>query len=333
MELLLTGSTGFVGRNLLLHLIPKMRWHRIILPVRAPEKLRTQLAEEGIDLTEHKERLQIVKVSDDAWELPSDIMPELVIHAAGKIFGREQEEYFQTNVTGSLNLASQLPESARMIVLSSLAAGGPTPKREIARTLNHPDLPISYYGESKLAMEKVLRAKLKNRLLILRPPMVLGPRDTATLPLFTMARGRVRLKPGFREKHYSWIAVSDLCEALLTMAHSPWPINQHHHGPFYLTASATITDRELLDTAAEVIKVRGIMIPLPHAVIQLASMILDANPAWRSAVPSLGQDRVREILPDRWVCDESEFTKNFDWKATANLSETLRLTAHWLFKS
>lgn len=323
MELLLTGSTGFVGRNLLLHLAGDPRWSRIVLPVRDPEKLRHQLAGEGIG----EERLRVCRVTGDFWELPADVSPDLVIHAAGLLFGRRREDYFGTNVDGSIRLAAQLPRTARMIVLSSLAAGGPTPVGFSRRSAEHEDRPVSLYGASKLTMERELRNRLTRRLLILRPPMVLGPRDAATLPLFRMARGAVRVKPGFAPKHYSWIAVDDLCRAILTAADAD---DWERLGPFYLGAESTITDAELIAAAAEVIAARGITLSVPQLAIRLASLAVDAVPAWRAAAPSLGRDRVREILPGRWVCDGAPFAEHFGWHPRRNLRETLAETAAWL---
>ena len=323
MELLLTGSTGFVGQNLLLNLLGEERWSRIILPVRNPQKLRTQLEGEGRQVGD---RLKIIPVSGDSWELPDEVRPDLVIHAAGRLFGRERADYFQTNVEGSLQLAAQLPDHARLIVLSSLAAGGPTPQGMEARTITHADAPVSHYGASKLAMERALREKLGARLLILRPPMVLGPRDAATVPLFQMAKGFLRVKPGLRPKHYSWIAVEDLCEALLSAASN----DRAHPEPLYLASGQTITDAQLLATAAQVIGANGLTLPLPHSVIRGISRLLDLHPYWREAVPSLGLDRVRELLPDRGVCDGGHFGTCFDWKPHQELGETLRETAEYL---
>lgn len=326
MELLLTGSTGFVGRNLLLHLAADRRWSRVVLPVRDPEKLRSQLAGEGIPA---EGRFRIFRVTGNFWELPGDLSPDLVIHAAGLLFGRRKEDYFGTNVDGSIRLAAQLPRSTRMIVLSSLAAGGPTPDSAPRRAVHHSDRPVSLYGASKLTMETELRNRLGRRLLILRPPMVLGPRDAATLPLFRMARGAVRVKPGFAPKHYSWIDVDDLCGAILAAAGTgEW----EQHGPFYLGSEGTITDAELIATAAEVIHARGVTLSVPQAAIRLASLVIDAVPAWRAAAPSLGRDRVREILPARWVSDGEPFSRQFGWRPAKSLRQTLAETAAWLRK-
>jgi nucleoside-diphosphate-sugar epimerase len=325
MELLLTGSTGFVGRNLLLRLAADPSWSRIWLPVRDPGKLRVQLEEEGIAADG---RFVPVAVSRNLWQLPSEARPDLAIHAAGLLFGRTRDDYFDTNVEGSLRLAAQLPRTGRLILLSSLAAGGPTPMGAERRTPEHEDAPVSWYGASKLTLERELRNRLGRRLLILRPPMVLGPRDAATVPLFRMARGAVRIKPGFVPKHYSWIDVGALCSAILAVAANP--AEGERHGPLYLGSGETITDGDLIGTAAEVVGANGITLPVPQAAIRLASLVVDAVPLWRTAAPSLGIDRVREILPDRWVCDATPFREAFGWRQTKTLRETLAETAAWL---
>jgi nucleoside-diphosphate-sugar epimerase len=324
MELLLTGSTGFVGRNLLLRLSASPAWSRIWLPVRDPEKLRAQLEGEGID----DPRMVPCRVGGDLWQLPSDAVPDLAIHAAGLLFGRRREDYFSTNVEGSLRLAAQLPRTCRMILLSSLAAGGPTPAGSERRTMDHEDKPVSWYGASKLTLERELRNRLGRRLFVLRPPMVLGPRDAATVPLFRMARGAVRIKPGFAPKHYSWIDVGALCDAILAAASDLEECERH--GPLYLGSEGMITDTDLIATAAEVIGSKGVILPLPQAVIRIASLAVDAVPSWRAAAPSLGIDRVREILPDRWVCDSTPFREAFGWNQGTSLRETLAETASWL---
>jgi len=83
----------------------------------------------------------------------------------------------------------------------------------------------------------------------------------------------------------------------------------------------------LIATAAEVIGSKGITLAVPQRAIRMASLAVDAVPAWRAAAPSLGIDRVREILPDRWVCDATPFREAFGWNQTMTLRETLSETA------
>jgi nucleoside-diphosphate-sugar epimerase len=79
-----------------------------------------------------------------------------------------------------------------------------------------------------------------------------------------------------------------------------------------------------------VIGSRGVTLAVPQALIRIASLAVDAIPSWRAAAPSLGIDRVREILPDRWVCDATPFREAFGWTQRTSLPETLADTAAWL---
>ncbi|MCX6957292.1 MAG: NAD(P)-dependent oxidoreductase [Verrucomicrobiae bacterium] len=326
MNLLLTGSTGFVGRNLLLHALKDPKFSAIILPVRNKTKLLQQLEEEGIErLPEH---LHLCLGDEHSCSLEKVPSPDIAIHCAGLTFSRHRADYFKTNVKGSLTLLNALPENCRLLVLSSQSAAGPTPALVRARTREHREEPHSWYGESKLAMEKNLFQHAGGRLLILRPPMILGPRDSATVPLFQMARGFLRMKPGFQIKHYSWIAVDDLCRAILITAKSDWQKLPHHN--YFVASNETITDLSLIQTTADVVGARGITLRLPHVMIQWVSLIADKIPSLHKPLQSLGRDRVKEILPQRWVADGSEFQRDFDWKPQKSLLKTLEETARWL---
>lgn len=324
--LLITGATGFVGRNLLLHVLQDTTWSQIILPVRNEKKFHEQLKKEAIHFD--PERIYLCKVEKNEWHLPSSLTPDLAIHCAGLTFSQERAPYFETNVIGTLELLKKLPTTTRLLVLSSQAAGGATPHDIKKRRQTDNDQPVSWYGESKLAMEKELLSLAAERLLILRPPMILGPRDTATLPLFKMAKSPLRVKPGFATKEYSWIDVDDLCEALLVAAKADW---SRVAFPYYnLAYHQTITDRELLKTTASVVGRRGIILPLPHFIIRFISGLIYKIPALHQSCQNLGRDRMKEMLYHRWVMDSSAFERDFNWQATTSLDESLQKTAAWL---
>ena len=321
MKLLLTGATGFVGRNALLHALP--HYEEIFLPVRNPEKLRSQLAAEGLDPAHPK--LRVLSAEPKDWPA---FAPDHAILGAGVLFARNRGEYFATNVDWTLRVLQALPETCRAILLSSLSAGGPTPPEKSARSGTDPDAPITWYGESKLALESAVRSGFPRRALtILRPPMILGPRDTATLPLFRMAAHPVRIKPGWKSKTYSFLAVDDLVDALFaTLGQDPLPAGRH-----YIAAPQPITDRELIAGAAATMHARGLTLPVPQAAVRLLSILVDAVPALRASTPSLTRDRAREIWPDRWVADGADFSRLTGWQARRGLAETLQAThAHYV---
>jgi nucleoside-diphosphate-sugar epimerase len=238
------------------------------------------------------------------------------------LFARDREEYQSVNVEWTLRVLEALPADCRIVVLSSQAAGGPTPPQVHARSERNADLPITHSGKSKLELEQTIHSFHSARpITILRPPMVLGARDTATLPLFKMASGLVRPKPGLRKKEYSFIAVEDLLEAV----DACWQSNST--GLFYIASDRTITDFELIHTAAMTAKGRGITIPVPQLIIKCFSLIVDAVPKLRESAPSLTRDRARDIWEDRWVVDSSLFRRTTGWKSTRDLRQTLQ-SAH-----
>ena len=204
--LLLTGATGFVGRNFLLKELQKGT--RILAPVRNTEKLKNQLLQEGTP----ERSVAPLDTNPSHWR---DVNPTHAVLSAGVLFARNKAEYFQTNVDWTIQLLSALPTNCRVVVLSSQSAGGPTPSGMVSRNESHVDTPLTWYGKSKLELESQILKKFPERdITILRPPMILGPRDTATLPLFKMASGLIRSKPGLRKKEFSFLAVDDVVSAI-----------------------------------------------------------------------------------------------------------------------
>jgi nucleoside-diphosphate-sugar epimerase len=314
MRLFLTGATGFVGLNLLLEALRDGRYTQIVAAVRDPAKLLQQLSAEGFDAPL---KLRIVP-----WSEPPPDGIDHAVHCAGVLFARNRDDYFRTNVDDTVRLIGALPASTKIVILSSQAAGGPTPAGREIRTASDPDTPITWYGESKLAMEKKLRA-LRPDALILRPPMILGPRDRATLPLFRMAAGPLRIKPGLAPKSYSWIAVQDLVRGIFNALGDSSLI------PLSVCAPEPITDLELIATAAAVLNRRGRTVAVPHLFIRGISAFVDAVPSLRKSTPSLTRDRARDIFADRWVVDGSEFRTRFAPGPFATLHDTLAETAAW----
>lgn len=311
MSLLLTGATGFLGRNVVLRALGEER--EIFAPVRSADKLIQQLRFENRDL----HGIHILPAVPEQWP---KISPRYAILGGGVLFERTRSDYFCTNVDWTLAILRALPEQCRTVVISSQSAGGPTPSGKASRTEADSDAPITWYGESKLAMEEAIRHEFPNRpITILRPPMILGPRDAATLPLFRMARGRVRIKPGLRAKCYSFIAVEDLVAAIFLALENEPPAQS-----FYVASMRPMTDWQLIASAATACNARGLTVPVPHFLVRILSRVVDAVPAMRAQAPSLTRDRAREIWADRWVVDGSKFERLTGWRATTALGDAMQ---------
>jgi len=308
-ELLVTGATGFVGRNLLVRAASERV--PVVAPARNREKLFRCMDEDGIP----REAVAPLPAEPAEW---GPLRPSHAVLGAGVLFARTRAEYFETNVDWTLRVLRALPPECRTVVLSSQSAGGPTPDGRTARCEQDPDSPVTWYGESKLELERAIAREFPGRpIAILRPPMILGARDTATLPLFKMARGAVRTKPGLRRKEFSFLAVEDVVAAI----HAAFGLDER--GPFYIGSDRPVSDFELLSSAARAAGGKGITLPVPLPLVRLLAALVDAIPSLRASTPSLTRDRAREIWPDRWVVDSSAFRCLSGWSPATTLDEAL----------
>ncbi len=321
MNVLITGATGFVGRNLLLRSVA--RGQKVYAPVRDESKLLAQLKTEGVETTQVK----ILPGNPSQW--PSRLPIDTAIHCAGALFERSLEPYVQTNVLWTKSVLANLPSGCPAVVLSSQSAGGPTPEGKTTRQESDADEPISDYGESKLRMERMIKRSGRSRVVVLRPPMILGPRDSAVLQLFQMAKGFVRTKPGFQKKTYSFLAVGDLLDAIDAGIEFHDTLTDRC---YYVASKQQFSDLTLLNEAAHCLRSKGINLPLPHALVSAASAVVDSSPKLRRKLPSLTRDRVREILADRWVVNPSLFETATGWTAKCSLRESL-MEAHRFYQS
>lgn len=210
-RVLVTGASGFIGRRLVTEL--QDAGIRVCCLVRRQEQA-DELAERGVE----------------SW-LGDITRPEslggldgfdLVFHLAGVLAARRSADFERVNVDGCRNLyaalvgASRPPE--RVVHVSSIAAGGPAPS-VAPRREEDPDTPVSLYGRTKLAGERVARSYGERLpVLILRPGVVYGPQDRNLLPIFKMAARGLVLTPPEQPKLYSMVHVGDLARAMIHAA-------------------------------------------------------------------------------------------------------------------
>jgi len=211
-SVLVTGGSGFIGRNLVLELV--RRRCRIRCLVRATSQIE-HLRQIGADIC-----IGDVSQPDCLREAASGV--DTVFHVAGLIAAPRAERMMRVNGEGTWNVAQACAAQAKppvLVTVSSLAAAGPVPDGSIRRE-SDPPLPVSHYGHSKRAGELAVRA-WSDRVpaTIVRPGIVFGPEDRLLLPMFRSIAGLgIHPVPTFDPPPLSLIYVQDLIEILLRAA-------------------------------------------------------------------------------------------------------------------
>jgi nucleoside-diphosphate-sugar epimerase len=327
-ELLITGATGFVGRNVLIAAIRSGIYKSIHVSVRSAEKLRAQLRGDGFDGIPPNVVPVLGSASD--WQLRALTHVDHVVHTAGALSAQTRDEYFRTNVQGGLSLLEQVQHARAIVIVSSSAASGPCASGQDSRSEDDRDEPATWYGESKVEMEtKILSQFGHANVLFLRPPIVLGPRDQPTLQLFKLVRLPLHFKIGLRDKFYSFIAVSDLVSAIDSALKQADRWKTLRYRRYFVAAGDPFSMREILSRTAEVSRRRGVIVPVPESALKIASRLIDSVPRLRDAFPNLNGDRVREFWPDRWVVSSRNFESAFAWRASEDLRGALQSTYDW----
>ena len=201
--ILVTGGTGFIGSHLLDKLSALGEPARCLMRRKArPRRLPAGIEAVYGDLISGEGVEEAVRGADT------------VIHLAGVTKALAARDYYAGNVRATEMLLRALAGRAvRLVHVSTLAAIGPSrdgkPVDEDA-----PPRPLTHYGKSKLEAERMVRA-LAPDAVIVRPPVVYGPRDTDVFQILrSISKGWV-LEIAGGERWFSAIYVGDLVEGLL----------------------------------------------------------------------------------------------------------------------
>lgn len=136
--------------------------------------------------------------------------------------GHRAEEYYETNLKGAENVCvwAEKVGCEQIIFTSSIAPYGPT---EMPKSEQTTPVPISAYGGSKLAAEKIHETwqagnKKDRKLVIVRPGVVFGPGENGNVTRMIKAiNKRYFFYMGNRNTRKAGTYVKELCNAMWWM--------------------------------------------------------------------------------------------------------------------
>ena len=321
MKALVTGATGFVGGHLVDQLLA--RGDTVTALVRSTTRAAS-LASRGVvlvqgDLGNH----------DALREAAAG--QEVVYHCAALTGAVDEAEFMTANRDGTANLARACLVTGgrqRFVLISSMAAGGPA-RHGVPRTEAGPDRPVTMYGRSKLAAERVLCEEALEWT-ILRPPTVYGPRDRDNL-LSVFRATRLGFAPVFGDgsMELSLIHVVDLATAIVAAGTRPGLGSL----VFYVNHPEIVTSASLVRAIGRSIGHEVRLVPVPEWIARplLAASGTTAGLLRRKTI--LRADKANEFYQEAWTADPSAFVKATGWHGAFDMVSGIGDTASWYRKN
>lgn len=326
---LVTGGSGFIGRNLVNELARRSCRVRCLVRSTSPSE---HLREAGAEIC-----VGDVNQPDSLFEAARGV--DTVFHVAGIVAALQAGQLMRVNGEGTWNMARACAAQAKppvLVVVSSLAAAGPISDGNVRR---ESDLliPVSDYGHSKRAGE-VAAADWSHRVptTIIRPGIVFGPWDQLLLPMFrSIARLGIHPIPTFAPPPLSLIHVHDLVDILLRAAERGQRVGRLDEGEaaaghYFACSDEHPTYAELGRMTADAVGRQHVFLfhmaePLPWLVAGVAQMI--TRLARQPAIVNL--DKMRESLQPSWAASPRAIREELGFEEPYSLRQRLCQTTAW----
>lgn len=291
-----TGATGFIG-NALVRALIRDDWHVRAL-ARRPQVKNNRLQWVTGDLQN----------KDALCELVNNV--DIIIHCAGQVRGRSQDQFLQTNKVGTENIiraALAQAKKPRFLLISSLSAREPQ---------------VSWYANSKYQGEQVLKALGKEiQWTIFRPTAVYGPGDRELVPLLKITKTGLLPMIGASNSRFGLIYIDDLVQAIIgwknstNVAYKTYELDDGTSGGY---------DRYLVKSIAS--RTWGHSVHIVSFPLMLAKGLAWINLGISRIfcyLPMLMPGKICELTHDDWVCNNHPLTKDIGWQPKITLSEGL----------
>jgi len=319
MKVLVTGASGFIGSTL----VDQLSKDPHITEVRA--LLRSTSSRENLAGLSYKEAMGSLSDRKSLEKAMSGV--DVVYHLAGVTAALNVEGYMIPNAQGTEVLGQVAKECQvkRVVYVSSLAAGGPGRPNHPRQELEDPS-PVSLYGKSKLEGEKRLVAS-GAPCMIIRPPMVYGPKDKDVLVIIKTVASRLapRIEGPRGQKFYSIIHSEDLCRAIRHLSKIE---NLKSGEVFYVGENVQYTYQQIIQSMSEALGVKPLSFVLPQSAMKILANSMGVLSRLTGKVYPLNPDKFYEIAVDYWTCDPTKANAT-GWSAEISLATGMKETVRW----
>ena len=309
MAILITGSTGFLGRALL----SKLASHGLQTRAVIRKNLHSKI--ENIDYC----KIKIIDGETDWGGALLDI--NTIVHCAARAHVMNDSssdpllEFRKVNTFGTLNLAEQAADSGvkRFIFISSIKVNGEFTNPGNKFTPDDIYIPSDPYGLSKYEAEQGLKNIAKETemdVVIIRPPLIYGPNVKANFrSMLKWVNRGVPLPFGAVNNKRSLVALSNLVDFTISCVEHPKAANE----TFLISDGEDVSTTNLLYKIGKAFNKKTRLIPIPVKFMEFGAKIV-------------GKEDLADRIFGNLQVDSSKAEELLGWNSVVTMDQELKKT-------
>jgi nucleoside-diphosphate-sugar epimerase len=240
-SIFITGSTGFVGKNLIQYFNSKFEIFNYLKNTK-------------------------IKINQD-----------VVLHIAGKAHDLKNtstiQDYYIVNTELTKKVFDIFLESDAKVFITLSSVKAVADKIDIELTEEYPPHPITHYGKSKLLAEQYILSKIipkGKRVYILRPCMIHGPENKGNLNvLYNYIKKGMPWPLGSFDNKRSFCSIENLCFIIKELIEN----ENIPSGIFNISDNEPLSTNEIIKEISGVLNIKSSILYIPTEIIIIISKI------------------------------------------------------------
>lgn len=315
MKIALTGSTGFIGKELFSNLSNKTVK---VVHIGRCEDQRT-----------NPDYIYVNGINSTSVFNLSSHKCDVLIHCAARVHIMEDnsssplENFREVNTYGTLNLAQQAADAGvkRFIFISSIKVNGESTELGLPFKADDVFIPTDPYGLSKYEAEigllKIAEAT-GMEVVIIRPPLVYGPGVKANFAFMMkwVSKGIPLPLGGITENMRSLVSIDNLVDLIVTCIEHPNAANQ----TFLVSDDDDVSTTQLLVNMAIALDAPVRLIPIPNKWLYVVTKLI-------------GKPAISQRLCGSLQVNMSKTIDMLNWEPPYSSAESMKKTANAFLES